>query len=252
MAAALYSRPAGGRIWKERRVEKRPAGRIIRTTPEIWRDDELGKQPVSGWKRRGLPQEAVAERLGVSRQMISKWETGGTVPDIAQAKMAPLYGIAMDGLISFDAALSELRQAIEKTNGQAEKAVGWTSGWGKRCPVQLRCGTGANVQNYSAVLDELRQKDSFSSGNAPAAPSASAVHTPASCTRAAACYEEQAGMLALKDILYQTWRSRKRENRITRGGFCRQPPFFTGQAGRSGGALVCGLAAKGKMGYNTK
>ena len=230
-------------------MEKRPAGRIIRTTPEIWRDDELGKQPVSGWKRRGLPQEAVAERLGVSRQMISKWETGGTVPDIAQAKMAPLYGIAMDGLISFDAALSELRQAIEKTNGWAEKAVGWTSGWGKRCPVQLRCGTGANVQNYSAMLDELRQKYRFSSGIAPAAPSAAAVHTPASCTRAAACYEEQAGMLALKDILYQTWRSRKRENRITRGGFCRQPPFFTGQAGRSGGALVCGLAAKGKMGY---
>jgi len=118
--------------------------------------------------------------------MISKWETGGTVPDIAQAKMAPLYGIAMDGLISFDAALSGLRQAIEKTNGWAEKAVGWTSRWGKRCPVQLRCGTGANVQNYSAMLDELRQKYRFSSGIAPAAPSASAVHTPASCTRAAA------------------------------------------------------------------
>ena len=101
-------------------MEKRPAGRIIRTTPEIWRGDELGNQPVSGWKRRDLPQEAVAERLGVSRQMISKWETGGTVPDIAQAKMAPLYGIAMDGLISFDAALSGLRQAIEKTNGWAE------------------------------------------------------------------------------------------------------------------------------------
>ncbi len=62
------------------------------------------------------------------------------------------------------------------------------------------------------MLDELRQKYRFSSGIAPAVPSASAVHAsgPVSCTRAAACYEKQAGMLALKDILYQTWKNRKK------------------------------------------
>ncbi|MFR9215715.1 MAG: helix-turn-helix transcriptional regulator [Ruthenibacterium sp.] len=70
----------------------------------------------------------MAERLGVSRQTISKWETDETVPDIYQAKkMASLYGIALDELISFDAAVSGLRQAIEKTNGQAEGAVDWTA-----------------------------------------------------------------------------------------------------------------------------
>lgn len=148
--------------------------------------------------------------------------------------MAPLYGIALDELISFDAALSGLRQAIEKTNGQAEKAVGWTSEWGKRYSVLLRCQAEMAAQGYArsldAMLDELRQKYRFSSGIEPTAPSASAVHTPASCTRAAVCYEEQAGMLALKDILYQTWRSRKRENRITRGGrFFERPPFLQGR-----------------------
>ncbi len=62
------------------------------------------------------------------------------------------------------------------------------------------------------MLDELRQKYRFSSGIVPAVPSASAVHAsgPVSCTRAAACYEKQAGMLALKDILYQTWKNRKK------------------------------------------
>lgn len=41
--------------------------------------------------------------------------------------MASLYGIALDEFISFDAAVSGLRQAIEKTNGQAEGAVDWTA-----------------------------------------------------------------------------------------------------------------------------
>ena len=30
-------------------------------------------------KRAGLSQEALAERIGVSRQSISKWETGGSL-----------------------------------------------------------------------------------------------------------------------------------------------------------------------------
>ena len=30
-------------------------------------------------KRDGLSQESLAERIGVSRQSISKWETGGSL-----------------------------------------------------------------------------------------------------------------------------------------------------------------------------
>ena len=32
-------------------------------------------------KRAGLSQEALAERLGVSRQAVSKWETGEALPE---------------------------------------------------------------------------------------------------------------------------------------------------------------------------
>ena len=35
-------------------------------------------------KKAGLSQEALAEKLGVSRQAISKWETGESVPELSK------------------------------------------------------------------------------------------------------------------------------------------------------------------------
>ena len=40
---------------------------------------ELGSNLFNARKKSGLSQEAVAEKLGVSRQTISKWETGGSL-----------------------------------------------------------------------------------------------------------------------------------------------------------------------------
>ena len=55
---------------------------------------KLGENLFQARKRKGLSQEAVAEKLGVSRQTISKWETDETLPDIRQAKkLAVLYRI---------------------------------------------------------------------------------------------------------------------------------------------------------------
>ena len=84
----------------------------------------LGNSLFQARKKRGLSQEDVAEKLGVSRQTISKWETDETVPDIYQAKkMALLYGITLDELLSFDVGLSEIQEAIAKTDEQAEKTI---------------------------------------------------------------------------------------------------------------------------------
>ncbi len=44
--------------------------------------------------KSGLSQEAVAERLGVGRQTISKWELDETLPNIRQSKkLSNLYHI---------------------------------------------------------------------------------------------------------------------------------------------------------------
>ncbi|WP_243093240.1 helix-turn-helix transcriptional regulator [Pseudoflavonifractor sp. AF19-9AC] len=48
----------------------------------------------------GLSQEDLAEKLGVSRQSVSKWETGQSVPDLDKLiKLADLFGISVDELV---------------------------------------------------------------------------------------------------------------------------------------------------------
>jgi len=49
---------------------------------------------------RGLSQGDLAERLEVSRQSVSKWETGQSVPDLDKIiKLADLFGISVDELV---------------------------------------------------------------------------------------------------------------------------------------------------------
>ena len=48
-------------------------------------------------------QEEVAEKVGVSRQAVAKWESGETVPDILNCNaLAELYDVSLDSLIHYD------------------------------------------------------------------------------------------------------------------------------------------------------
>lgn len=54
-------------------------------------------------KKAGLSQEALAERLGVSRQAVSKWETGDAVPEINKLLLlSRAFGVSTDWLLSED------------------------------------------------------------------------------------------------------------------------------------------------------
>lgn len=51
-------------------------------------------------RQRGLSQEALADKLGVSRQAVSKWERGEASPDTDNLIMlAQLYGVSLDELL---------------------------------------------------------------------------------------------------------------------------------------------------------
>ncbi len=52
-------------------------------------------------KQAGLSQEAMAEKIGVSRQAVTKWETGTGTPDIANLiAIAELFQVSVDELVS--------------------------------------------------------------------------------------------------------------------------------------------------------
>lgn len=88
----------------------------------------LGNNLFQSRKKTGLSQEIVAEKLGVSIQTISKWETDETVPDIYQAKkLAELYNLSLDELIEFDVDLKEIEQVIKNTNEEKESKIDWTN-----------------------------------------------------------------------------------------------------------------------------
>ena len=81
----------------------------------------LGNNLFQARKKAGLSQESVAEKLGVSRQTISKWETDETVPDIYQSKkLAKLYNLTLDELIDFDIDIKEIEEIIKNTDEEKE------------------------------------------------------------------------------------------------------------------------------------
>lgn len=51
-------------------------------------------------KKRGLSQEALAEKLDISRQTVAKWESGDSVPDVLQCdRMAQIFDVTLDDLL---------------------------------------------------------------------------------------------------------------------------------------------------------
>lgn len=60
-------------------------------------------------KMNKLSQEELAERLDVSRQTLSKWETGESLPDIEKCQLlASTFDVSLDELVSYDSERSGL------------------------------------------------------------------------------------------------------------------------------------------------
>ena len=54
-------------------------------------------------KLHNLTQEDVAEKVGVSRQAVAKWEAGETMPDLEKSRLlAETFGVSLDDLANFE------------------------------------------------------------------------------------------------------------------------------------------------------
>lgn len=55
-------------------------------------------------KINGLTQENLAEKVGVSRQALAKWESGETLPDLEKSRaIAEVFGVTLDDLANYEA-----------------------------------------------------------------------------------------------------------------------------------------------------
>lgn len=66
-------------------------------------------------QEKGLSQAEVAEQLDVSRQAISRWETGKVVPTVDNlACLSRLYGVPMEALLYGDEGAEPVRQETKE------------------------------------------------------------------------------------------------------------------------------------------
>lgn len=152
---------------------------------------KLGESLFQARKRCGLTQEEVAEKLGVSRQTVSKWETDETLPDIRQSKrMALLYHVSLDDLIEFDIDVKEIEEIIERTSDEKVEKIDWTRTWGKKYPVLNRYQGEVDTADYAVQLGVLLDRLEERYG-----------------------YDELDAFLVLKDILAKVWKDRKGRTR---------------------------------------
>lgn len=63
----------------------------------------FGENLIELRKYNDYSQEELAERIGVSRQTLSKYETGESLPDIEKCKMiADVFSVTVDALINYE------------------------------------------------------------------------------------------------------------------------------------------------------
>lgn len=119
----------------------------------------LGNSLYHARKKSGLSQEDVAEKLGVSRQTISKWELDETLPDIRQSKrLSNLYHLTLDELIDFDMDMREIEQVIQNSNETKEKEIDWSSAWSKKYPILGSYLSLEGIEKYLLQVEHICEK----------------------------------------------------------------------------------------------
>ena len=134
-------------------------------------------------KQAGLSQEQLGERVGVSRQTVSKWEIGQVVPNIAQCqKLAALYRLSLDELVQFDSQVQELQRVIQQTSEEVQQKVDWSKLWAQKYPILASYQQQVAVEQYAKQLEALLAE-----------------------LRRAYGYSREDAFLVLKDILGRLW-----------------------------------------------
>lgn len=121
----------------------------------------LGEKLKSARKSAGLTQEQLAEKLLVSRQAITKWESDRGMPDVENLKsLSQLLGVSIDYLLDNGEHLdlSVIREEINLDEFTYERKLSgrWSKKTGKKDMVEE---TSIQTQRYITLWESsLRRK----------------------------------------------------------------------------------------------
>ena len=74
----------------------------------------LADKIIEERKKNGWSQEELANKLGVSRQAVSKWESAGSIPDLQRIlQMSELFGVTTDYLLKDEIEEEPLNKYVE-------------------------------------------------------------------------------------------------------------------------------------------
>ena len=74
----------------------------------------LADKIIEERKKNGWSQEELANKLGVSRQAVSKWESAGSIPDLQRIlQMSELFGVTTDYLLKDEIEEAPLNEYVE-------------------------------------------------------------------------------------------------------------------------------------------
>ena len=85
----------------------------------------LGENLAKYRKKAGYSQEELADKLGVSRQAVSKWERGEASPDTENLiALSRLYGVTLDELVNKEPSESETKTNEKKDDNRNYVNIG--------------------------------------------------------------------------------------------------------------------------------
>lgn len=94
----------------------------------------IGQRIAEKRKELGLSQEALGEKLGVSRQAISKWESDTSVPEIDKLiVLSKLFGVSVGWLLGVEAT-PEISTEVPASEPETQESIRqwflrWLKGW---------------------------------------------------------------------------------------------------------------------------
>lgn len=135
-------------------------------------------------REAGLSQEELAERLGVARQTVSKWEMDLSTPDLPK-----LQAISQIFQVSYETLIGE--SGLDPTENwkmmeAMSEQIDWTAAWAGKYPILSAYPSLPGISEYADRIDRLYADFQKAYGTS-----------------------SQGTVLVLKDLLYRRYKQKK-------------------------------------------